>query len=50
MKRRRGRRSDLSNAMQAQLGPQAPGVEEQPCILETLKARLGALPTVVMSE
>ncbi|RVW31668.1 hypothetical protein CK203_092741 [Vitis vinifera] len=31
MKRRCDRRSRLSNALRARLGPQAPGVEGQPC-------------------
>ncbi|KAL6340264.1 hypothetical protein AAG906_040700 [Vitis piasezkii] len=36
-KMRRGRGSHSSNTMQAQLGPQAPGVEGQPHMSETLR-------------
>ena len=50
MKRRCDRRSCLSNALRARLGPQAPGVEGQPCVSETLKAHLGRSSTVVMLE
>ena len=50
MKSRHGRRSHLSDAMWARLGPQAPGMEKQPCISETPKARLGPPSAVVMSE
>ena len=49
MKMRQDRRSHLSDALRARLGPQAPSVEEQPCILKTLKTRLGLPAAVVMS-
>ena len=49
MKRRRDRMSCLSDTMWALLRPQAPGMEGQPCILETLKAHLGPPTIVVMS-
>lgn len=38
---RHDRRSHLSDAMQAQLGPQAPSVEGQSHMLETLRVHLG---------
>ena len=50
MKRRCDRRSRLSNALRARLGPQAPGVEGQPCVSKTLKAHLGPSSTIVMLE
>ncbi|KAL6313287.1 hypothetical protein AAG906_005618 [Vitis piasezkii] len=48
-KRRCGKRSHLFNAMRAQLGPQEPGMEGQPCMLETLRARLGSPTATTMS-
>ena len=50
MMMRRVRRSRLSNVMQARLGPQAPSVEGQPCVLGTLKARLGPSTSISMPE
>ena len=49
MNRRWGKRSHLSNAMLARLGPQALSVEGQPCISETLKARIGPSSVIIMS-
>ena len=49
-KMRRGRRSNLLDAMQARLGPQVPSVEGQSSMSETLRARLGPLTVIPMSE
>ncbi|RVW84893.1 hypothetical protein CK203_039518 [Vitis vinifera] len=49
MKKRQDKRSNLSDTLRARLGSQAPSVEEQPCILKTLKTRLGLPAAVVMS-
>nr|CAN83850.1 hypothetical protein VITISV_008562 [Vitis vinifera] len=49
MNRRWGKRSHLSNAMLARLGPQALSVEGQPCISETLKARIDGVSRVSRS-
>ena len=49
-KRRRDRRSRLSDAMRAQLGPQTPGIKAKPCMVETLEARLGPSITAIMLE
>ena len=49
MKRRRNRRLRLLDVLRARLGPQAPGMEGQSCILETLKACLGPSVIVVVS-
>ena len=38
---RHNRGSHLSNAMRARLEPQTLGLEGQPCMLETLRPRLG---------
>ena len=46
--RRRDGRSRLSDAMQAQLGPQTLGIEGKPGMVETLEARLGLLATTIM--
>ena len=47
---RRDKRSHLSDAIQARLGPQVPSAEGQSRMLETLRARLGPLATTPMSE
>nr|CAN69938.1 hypothetical protein VITISV_038782 [Vitis vinifera] len=49
-KRRRDRRSRLSDAMRAWLGPQTPGVEGKICIIETLEVCLGPSNTAIMSK
>ncbi|KAL6329895.1 hypothetical protein AAG906_039809 [Vitis piasezkii] len=44
------RRSHLSDAMRARLGPQAPSMEGQSCIPKTLRACLGPPATAPMSK
>ena len=47
---RRDRRSHLSDAMRARLGPQALGVEGQSQMAKTLMAHLGPPTATTMSE
>ena len=47
---RHDKRSHLSDAIQARLGPQVPSAEGQSCMSETLRARLGPLAVTPMSE
>ena len=49
-KTRRNRRSHLSDVIRARLRPQVLGVEGQPCILKTLRARLGQPTAAITSE
>ncbi|KAL6321871.1 hypothetical protein AAG906_035575 [Vitis piasezkii] len=49
-KMRRNKRSHLLDALRAWMGPQAPSVERQSCMLEILSARLGPPATTPMLE
>ena len=49
-KRKHDRRSHLSDAMRAQLGPQTPGIGEKPCIEKTMETRLGPSVVEIISE
>ena len=49
-KRKCDRRSHLSDAMRAQLGPQTPGIGEKPCIEKTMETRLGPSIAEIISE
>ena len=49
-KMRRNKRLHLLDALRAQMGPQAPSVERQSCMLEILSARLGPPATTPMLE
>ena len=49
-KRRRNKRSRLSNSMRAWLGPQRPYIEGKASMVKTLEARLGPSTAAIVSE